>query len=184
MENCVVREITYIDEYIELCEIASKSNHPNASNYDVDKMRKRWNKYLIFTKLTKGDELISFAGIVDFGNNLVRVADRLYTKQEYRQNFMTKKVINPLRPAVDYIIPYHTQWAVNKGYDCFFSIQTHKKRNAIKRIARLLDDDLNYKVLPGLYATCNPKNDLCWQNIAATTNKVDLPYRPIHLAQM
>ena len=93
MENCVVQEITYIDEYIELCEIASKSNHTNASNYNVDKMKKRWNKYLIFTKLTRGDELISFAGIVDFGNNLVRVADRLYTKQEYRQNFMTKKVV-------------------------------------------------------------------------------------------
>ena len=100
MENCVVQEITFIDEYIELCEIASKSNHPNASNYNVDKMKKRWNKYLIFTKLTKGDELNSFAGIVDFGNNLVRVADRLYTKEKYRQNFMTKSIANPLKPAL------------------------------------------------------------------------------------
>ena len=106
MENCVVREITYIDEYIELCEIASKSNHPNASNYDVDKMRKRWNKYLIFTKLTRGDEVISFAGIIDFGNNLVRVADRLYTKQEYRQNYMTKSIANPLN-VLHYNILYH-----------------------------------------------------------------------------
>ena len=104
MENCVVQEITYIDEYIELCEIASKSNHPNASNYNVDKMKKRWNKYLIFTKLTRGDEVISFAGIIDFGNNLVRVADRLYTKQEYRQNYMTKSIANPLKPALQYII--------------------------------------------------------------------------------
>ena len=94
MENCVVREITFIDEYIELCEIASKSNHPNASNYNVDKMKKRWNKYLIFTKLTRGDEVISFAGIIDFGNNLVRLSDRLYTKQEYRQNYMTKSIAN------------------------------------------------------------------------------------------
>ena len=106
MENCVVREITYIDEYIELCEIASKSNHPNASNYDVDKMRKRWNKYLIFTKLTRGDEVISFAGIIDFGNNLVRVADRLYTKQEYRQNYMTKSIANPLKLKLHYNILY------------------------------------------------------------------------------
>ena len=117
MENCVVREITFIDEYIELCEIASKSNHPNASNYNVDKMKKRWNKYLIFTKLTRGDEVISFAGITDFGNNLVRVADRLYTKQEYRQNYMTKSIANPLKPALQYIIPYHTKWAIERGYD-------------------------------------------------------------------
>ena len=137
MENCIVQEITTIDEYIELCEIASKSNHPNASNYNVDKMKKRWNKYLIFTKLTKGDELISFAGIVDFGNNLVRVADRLYTKQEYRQNFMSKKVVNPLRPAVDYIIPYHTKRAVDKGYDCFYAIHQLKKRNRLIRTVKL-----------------------------------------------
>ena len=36
-------------------------------------MKKHWNKYLIFTKLTRGDELISFAGIIDLLNNLVRV---------------------------------------------------------------------------------------------------------------
>ena len=53
MENCVVQEITSIDEYLELCDTASKSNHPNASNYNIDKMRKRWDKYLIFTKLIR-----------------------------------------------------------------------------------------------------------------------------------
>ena len=177
MENCVVQEITSIDEYLELCDTASKSNHPNASNYNVDKMRKRWDKYLIFTKLTRGDELISFAGIVDFGNNLVRVADRLYTKQEYRQNFMSKKVLNPLRPAVDYIIPYHTKWAVDKGYDCFYSIQELKKRNSLIRLAKLLDPTLGYSVLPGLYKTAS--NSITgWQSIASTTNNIHLPNRP------
>ena len=180
MENCIVQEITYIDEYIELCEIASKSNHTNASNYNVDKMKKRWNKYLIFTKLTRGDELISFAGIVDFGNNLVRVADRLYTKQEYRQNFMTKKVVNPLRPAVDYIIPYHTQWAVDKGYDCFYSIQELKKRNSLIRLTKQLPTSLGYRVLPDMYATCNPSNPRCIQNISSTTDNIHLPK---HLVQ-
>ena len=179
MENCVVQEITSIDEYLELCDTASKSNHPNASNYKVDKMRKRWDKYLIFTKLTRGDELISFAGIVDFGNNLVRVADRLYTKQEYRQNFMSKKVVNPLRPAVDYIIPYHTKWAVDKGYNCFYSIQELKKRNSLIRTLKLLNPDLGYSVLPNLYATCNPENPRCWQNIASTTKNIHLQSKPI-----
>ena len=81
MENCVIQEITYIDEFLSLCEIASKSKHPNAKNYDVAQMKKRWNKYLIITKLTKGDEVIAFSGVYDYGNNLVRVVDRLFIEQ-------------------------------------------------------------------------------------------------------
>ena len=174
MENCIIQEITYIDEFLNLCELASKSKHPNASNYNVDQMKKRWNKYLIFTKLTRGDEVISFAGITDFGNNLVRVADRLYTKQEYRQNYMTKSIANPLKPALQYIIPYHTKWAVERGYDCFFSVQDKRKRNAIVRLTKQLPIDLGYRVLPDMYETCDPKNPLCIQNISATKDNIPL----------
>ena len=175
MENCTVQEITYIDEMIELCEMASKSNHPNAQNYDVDKMKKRWNKYLIFTKLMMGKEVISFAGIYDYGNNLVRVADRLFTKETYRQNFMTKSIANPLKPALQYIIPYHTQWAIERGYDCFFSVQDKRKRNAIERLTKQLPTSLGYRVLPDMYETCNPTNPLCIQNVSATKNDIPLP---------
>ena len=87
MENCVIQEITYIDEFLSLCEIASKSKHPNAKNYDVAQMKKRWNKYLIITKLIKGDEVIAFSGVYDYGNNLVRVVDRLYIEQKYQKVF-------------------------------------------------------------------------------------------------
>ena len=34
-----------------------------------------------------GDEVVSFSGVYDYGNNLVRVVDRLYTEQKYRQNY-------------------------------------------------------------------------------------------------
>ena len=44
----------------------------------------------------------------------------------------------------------------------------------------VLAKDLGYKVLPGLYATCNPDSDLCWQNIAATTDKIFLPHKSIN----
>ena len=175
MENCVIQEITYIDELIELCEKASKSNHPNAVNYDVDKMKKRWNKYLIFTKLMIGDEVVSFSGVYDYGNNLVRVVDRLYTEQKYRQNYMTKSISNPLKPAIQYFIPYQTQWATDKGYDCFFSIQTKRKRNAMERLTRQLHPSLGYRLLPDLYETCDPKNPLCIQNISATRDDIPLP---------
>ena len=50
---------------------------------------------------------------------------------------MTKSIANPLKPALQYFIPYQTQWAVDRGYDCFFSIQT-KKRNSIVRLTKQL----------------------------------------------
>ena len=179
MENCVIQEITYFDELKELCLEANKINHQNADNYDVDKMHKRWNNYHIFTKLMIGDEVVSFAGIYDYGQNLVRVADRLFTFPKYRQNYLTKSIVNPLRPALQYIIPYHTQWALDKGYDCFFSIQELKKRNSLIRTVKLLNPDLGYSVLPNLYATCNPENPRCWQNIASTTKNIHLQSKPI-----
>jgi hypothetical protein len=175
METCIVQKITSIEEYVELCEIASKLNHHNSSNYSVDKMKKRWDKYLIFTKLTRGEELISFAGIIHFGNNLVRVADRLFTFPKYRQNYLTKSIANPLQPALQYIIPYHTQWALDKGYDCFFSVQESKKRNSLIRITKQLNPSLGYRVLPDMYETCNPINPKCIQNISATSNNITLP---------
>ena len=115
---------------------------------------------------------ISFSGVYKYSDNLVRVCDRHLQILDYRQKFMTKDVKEKLRPAVDWFLPYQTKLFKEKGYDCFFSIQTPRKRNAIKRLTKIIDDDLGYKVLPGLYATCNPKNDLCWQNIAATTDKI------------
>ena len=42
-----------------------------------------------------------------------------YTKQEYRQNYMTKSIANVLKPCITIFIPYHTKWAVERGYDCF-----------------------------------------------------------------
>ena len=45
MENCVVREITSIDEYLGLFLLASSMKDENAKNYSIDKMKKRWDKY-------------------------------------------------------------------------------------------------------------------------------------------
>jgi len=138
-------------------------------------MKKRWNKYLIITKLIKGDEVIAFSGLYDYGNNLVRVVDRLYIEQKYRYNFMTKSIANPIKPALQYFIPYQTQWAMEKGYDCFFSIQTKRKRNAMERLTNQLDPSLGYRLLPDMYETCDPKNPLCIQNVSATRDDIPLP---------
>ena len=179
MENCTVQEITHIDEMIELCEMASKLKHTNSQNYDVDNMKRRWSNYKLFTKIVINNEVISFAGVYDYGKNLLRVADRLFTFPKYRQNYLSKSIANTLKPALDYIIPYHTKWALDKGFDCFFSIQELKKRNSIIRLTKQLDPLLGYRVLPDMYATCNPENPKCIQNISSTTNNVHLPKYPV-----
>ena len=62
MENCVIQEITYIDEFLSLCEIASKSKHPNAKNYDVEQVNASQDvteQNMNGTDITKLDSIIS-----------------------------------------------------------------------------------------------------------------------------
>tara|TARA_A100001011_G_C14295667_1_gene838298 strand:- start:664 stop:1215 length:552 start_codon:yes stop_codon:yes gene_type:complete len=175
MENCTLRTIENFNELEPLFKKASETDHPNAKNFLVEKMQKRWNKYLQFSVLEHEDTVISFAGIFTYGNNLVRVADRLFTFSEFRQKTVSKNVVEKLRPAVDYFIPSQTTWAKAKGYDCFYSIGANKKRRAMERVASLLDQSLGYAVLPGYYATCNPALPKCWQTVACTNEKISLP---------
>ena len=72
------------DEMKVYFEIAEKESHKNSVNYTIDKMKKRWEKYLTFTLLTYYNKPLAFAGIYDYGNNLVRICDRYYVFPEYR----------------------------------------------------------------------------------------------------
>jgi hypothetical protein len=175
MSDCVVQEVTLFEEIEEALTLASNSGHQNSVNYEVDRMKKRWNKYHIFTKLMMGDELVSFAGVYDYGNNLVRVIDRIFTFPKFRQRYMTKSIAIPLQPALHYLIPYHTRWALDKGFDCFFSIQEFKKRNSLIRLSNQIPKEFGYRVLPDMYATCDPKDPRCIQSISATTDDIHLP---------
>ena len=173
MEDCIVREIRHFGKVANLFVLASSLPHENSKNYTVENMFKRWSNYLMFNVLEHKGRPISFSGVYKYNDNLVRVVDRLFTIPEYRQMFMSKDIKEKIRPAADYFIPYQTKWAKAKGYDCFFSIQTSKKRNSLKRLNKLVDDKLGYKVLPGLYKTSS--NDITgWQNVSAT-NDINLP---------
>lgn len=177
METCTLQEIKEFAEAEELFSIASKSKHPNASNFDVNKMKKRWGNYLVFNILRIDDTPISFGGVYKYSDTLARVADRLYTFEKFRQTSFTKNVVEQIRPAVDFFIPTHTKYAKKLGYECFYSIGPEKKKSGIERVTRLIDKNLGYRVLPGYYATCNPALYKCWQSIASTTDTVDLPKR-------
>jgi hypothetical protein len=177
MENCTLREVKTFEEIEPLFAQASESNHANAKNFLVDKMRKRWPNYLQFHVLELAGQPVSFAGIYVYNKTLVRVADRLFTLPAFRQTAFSKNIVEPIRPAIDYFIPAHTRWARSQGYHCFYSIGANKKRSGMERIIALLDPELGYTALPGEFATCNPALSRCWQTIAATTDKVDLPAR-------
>ena len=177
MENCTLREVKTFEEIEPLFAQASETDHPNAKNFLVDKMKKRWPNYLQFHILEFESNIVSFAGIYVYNDHLVRVADRLFTFPNFRQTLFSKNIVESIRPAIDYFIPVHTRWAQSQGYDCFYSIGANKKRSGMERIAALLDPDLGYTVLPGEYATCNPALPRCWQTIAATVDQVALPSR-------
>ena len=132
MENCTLRQVETFSEIAPLFEQASATDHPNAKNFLADKMEKRWNNYLQFHILEKGNDVISFAGIYKYSDKLVRVADRLFTFEQYRQTSFNKNVVEKIRPAVDYFIPAHTRWAKGKNLNCFYSIGAEKKRRGIE----------------------------------------------------
>ena len=179
MEDCIVREIRDFSKVANFFVLASSLPHENSKNYTVENMFKRWSNYLMFNVLEHKGRPISFSGVYKYNDNLVRVVDRLFTIPEYRQMFMSKDIKEKIRPAANYFIPYQTKWAKARGFDCFFSIQTSKKRNAVKRLTKIIDDDLGYRLLPGLYQTSS-NSTLGWQNVSATTDKIDLPYKSIH----
>ena len=169
METCIVREIKEFEEIVDYLSYANSMPDYNSNNYDVDEMRKRWPNYKMFNVLEHNGKVISFSGVYDYKQNLVRVCDRLFTWPEYRKRFMSKEVKEKIRPAADYFIPYQTKWAGSRGYDCFFSVQTSKKRNGSQRITNLLDKSLGYNLLPGLYQTSS--NEITgWQNVSATND--------------
>jgi hypothetical protein len=154
----------------------------NSKNYYPDAMLKRWPRYEIFTTLHYNDDIVGMSGVYDYGKNLVRVADRMFTFPKYRHLGFVKNIYEGALPGVKHFIPYHTQWAFDNDKIPFFSIQTIKKRNGMKRVVRMLDNSLDYKLLPGLYCTCDPSKENCWQNVAVSGDidmKKYLPYKEI-----
>lgn len=163
-----------LDEMKKHFEVAENEVHQNSKNYSYENMKKRWDKYLTFTLLTYYNRPLAFAGVYDYGNDLVRICDRYYVFPMYRNINLSLRQ----RPANNWIIPHHHKYAKTNNYECFFSIQTLKKRRAMQKSVKHVEY-LGFKLLDGLYATCNPKSENCWQNIASTTEDIHLPFRNV-----
>lgn len=147
-------------QMIPLLKEASSEDHENAHNYSIKKMEKRWDNYLEFNIIR--DELtgdpIAFGGVYRWHQELVRVVDRFYLRKKYRKyTYM---------PGITELVPYQTRkYTMN---ECFFSVQTKRKRRAFIRQVSRLDPSLGYTVLDDLYWTSPARDKNALQNIAAT----------------
>ena len=91
----LVKNIYDVKDIKELCEEAASDNHRNAENYQYEKMKKRWDKYLQFHVLEDNGKPVAMGGIMRFTSNIVRICDRYCTFRSYRRfginKFIKKK---------------------------------------------------------------------------------------------
>ena len=73
MENCTLREVKTFEEIEPLFAQASESNHANAKNFLVDKMRKRWPNYLQFHVLELEGQKVRLESIYVYNKNIKTV---------------------------------------------------------------------------------------------------------------
>ena len=57
-----------------------------------------------------------------------------------------------------------------------------KEKKCVKRLTKIIDDDLGYRLLLDYIRLVQTL--LGWQNVSATTDKIDLPYKSIHWFQI
>ena len=147
-------------QMIPLLKEASSEDHENAHNYSIKKMEKRWDNYLEFNIIRdeiSGDP-VAFGGVYLWAPGLVRICDRYYLRKKYRKyTYM---------PVIHELIPYQTR--KYSDYECFFSVQTKRKRRAFIRQVSRLDPSLGYTILDDLYWTSPARDKNALQNIAAT----------------
>lgn len=149
-------------QMIPLLKEASSEDHENAHNYSIKKMEKRWDNYVEFNIIRNeitGDP-IAFGGVYRWSPGLVRVGDRYYLRKKYRKPLFT------YMPVIHELLPYQTRkYTMN---ECFFSVQTRRKRRMFINMVSRLDPSLGYTILDDLYWTSPARDKNSLQNIAAT----------------
>ena len=93
----IMCNVTDIEEIRDELKEAASDNHRYAENYQFDKMKKRWDKYLQFYLLKDEEKSVAMGGIVKFGDNLVRICDRYCTLRSYRRFGINKFIKKNIR---------------------------------------------------------------------------------------
>ena len=172
----IIKNVYHVEDIKELCEEAASDNHRNAENYQYEKMKKRWDKYLKFHVLEDNGNPVAMGGIVRFGHDIVRICDRYCTFRSYRRFGINKFIKKNIRFCAEYFVPTQTQWAQNNNFQPFISMSGEiDKTQSIKRFMEYFDPKWKYQLLPDLYLTCDKSNPKCHQHIITTSNAIELP---------
>ena len=171
----IFKNIKDIDSIKHILDKASNDNHRNAENYQYEKMKKRWSKYLIFNVLEDNSIPVAFGGIIKFNDNIVRICDRYCTTRSYRRYGINKHIKKTIRYCVDYFVTKQTQWALDNNYQPFISMSAEiNKTNSINRFVSYIDPKYDYRLLPDLYLTCKRSDIKCHQHIITNKNSIEL----------
>ena len=169
-------KVQSIDEILPILNIASQEKHKNRLNYNIDRIKKRWEHYICFHKLVDHElgGVIAISGVYKYHDKLARVIDRTWVHPYYRSTFIHKNNNMIVRPVIDYFLPYQTEYCRERGMTSFVSIQYPSKTVVLERLIR--ETDCGYKLLPDFYFTCTHKkynNKTCWHRIIST-GKIDI----------
>ena len=170
-----MKNIYDVKEIKDLCEQAANDNHRNAENYDYEKMKNKWDKYLQFHMLEDDGIPVAIGGITKFGNNTVRICDRYCTFRSHRRFGINKFIKKNIRFCAEYFVPTQTEWALQNNFQPFISMSAEvDKTYSIKRFIEYIEPRYNYRLLPDLYLTCDRKSIKCHQHIITNSNIIDL----------
>ena len=158
--------------------IARMDKHQNSKNYQEERIK----DYIAIHVYENDNDIIAFSGVFPFKDNFCRVADRTFVMKEYRS-----KGLNSLGHGQFLsrnLLPVQTKLALKLGYIPFYSIQEIKRRKSLELSVddfnRYNNNKLHYKVLDGMYYTCDEYvegKESCWQNVAVLGDQNGIKFR-------
>ena len=171
-----MKNIYHVEDIKELCEQAASDNHRNAENYQYEKMKKRWDKYMCFHVLEDEGVPVAMGGIVRFGYDVARICDRYCTFRSHRRFGINKFIKRNIRYCAEHFVPVQTQWALTNDFQPFISMSGEiDKTQSIKRFVSYIDEKWKYRLLPELYLTCDRENPKCRQHVITNAYSIELP---------
>ena len=172
----LMKNIYHVEDIKELCEQAASDNHRNAENYEYEKMKKRWDKYMCFHVLEDDGVPVAMGGIVRFGYDVARICDRYCTFRSHRRFGINKFIKRNIRYCAEHFVPVQTQWALTNDFQPFISMSGEiDKTQSIKRFVSYIDKKWKYRLLPELYLTCDRENPKCHQHVITNGDSIELP---------
>lgn len=164
----------YEDQFLYYINKFSKelTRHDDIKWFDTNTnwcLQKTYKNYLDWTFVVTDDyeeELIAFAAVQDFGNDVARILTRLYYNPKYRRKNIRYES-NELTPGN--VIAKRQVDNFNNMKHLFFSVEYIYRRPTIIKLGEKLNKFYghNWNEEPGLYKTYDKDEKGAWQSVIA-----------------